>query len=140
METGISLGIDVFDTDGRLPVPFAVPYQLTDIDERVDYVIRAEVGDESGTTWQNRVGVPVITKDNASSEVDVVVTEIIQAAPSPSPTPTPAPTPAPTPRHRGRGRDDAARRHHRHRLGRGGRGGADREAAQRLTSAGPAQR
>ena len=93
--TGESLGIDVSLADEGLPVAFSVPYQITDIDPDQDYVIEAEVGG-NGDLWRNAGGVPVITKDNPKSGVQVVVTKVVPASPAPTATPTPSPTPAPS--------------------------------------------
>jgi uncharacterized lipoprotein YbaY len=94
-KTGDSLGIDVRTVTDGLPVRFAIPYTITDIDKSDDYVVTGEVGDQ-GVTWRNAAGVPVITNGNPTSGVQVVVTEVVAASPSPSPTPSPTATPAPT--------------------------------------------
>ena len=94
--TGASLGIDVKTVDQGLPVAFSIPYSIADIQPTVDYVVTAEVGD-SGTTWRNAAGVPVLTKGNPKTAVQVVVTEVSTPAPSATPVPTPGPSAAPTP-------------------------------------------
>jgi hypothetical protein len=93
--TGESLGIDVRNVGAGLPVAFSVPYSLTDIQPTQDYVVTAEVGD-AGATWRNVAGVPVITKGNPKTAVQIVVTPVVVATPSPSATPLPTATPAPT--------------------------------------------
>jgi hypothetical protein len=93
--TGASLGIDVKTVDQGLPVAFSVPYAITDIQPTADYVVTAEVGD-SNATWRNAAGVPVITKGNPKTAVQVVVTEVSTPAASATPVPTPAPSAAPT--------------------------------------------
>ena len=75
---------------GAVPVPFSVPYDPTTIDPNADYVAQGSIWDGS-TTWLTSAGVPVITKDNARSNVVLTVT------PVPTPSPTAAPTPAPSP-------------------------------------------
>jgi uncharacterized lipoprotein YbaY len=95
LESGASLGMDIRLTEGQLPVAFDVPFDLTGIDQARDYVIGAEVGDSSGTTWKNVAGVPVITKGNPTTGVQVVVTEVL--APTPTATPSPVATPVPEP-------------------------------------------
>jgi hypothetical protein len=94
--TGNSLGIDVRDVQAGLPVGFSVPYAITDIVPTNDYVVTAEVGDAS-TSWRNVAGVPVITKGNPKSGIQVVVTEVAVASPSPTATPSASPVPAPAP-------------------------------------------
>jgi len=87
--TGESLGMDVQPTNGKVPVPFSVPFSLDSIDPARDYVVTGEISD-GAQTWENSAGVPVITKGNAISDVEVVVTAVV--APSPSPSPAPAET------------------------------------------------
>ena len=94
--TGNSLGIDVRDVVAGLPVAFSVPYAITDIVPTNDYVVTAEVGDAS-TSWRNAAGVPVITKGNPKSGIQVVVTEVAVPSPSPTATPSGSPVPAPAP-------------------------------------------
>ena len=100
--TGASLGIDVKTVDQGLPVAFSIPYSMADIQPTADYVVTAEVGDSEMSTWRNAAGVPVITKGNPKTAVQVVVTEVSTPAPSATPVPTPAPSAAPAP---GSGRD-----------------------------------
>ena len=59
-------------------------------------MVTAEVGDAS-TSWRNAAGVPVITKGNPKSGIQVVVTEVAVASPSPTATPSASPIPAPAP-------------------------------------------
>jgi uncharacterized lipoprotein YbaY len=94
--TGESLGIDVRLAEEGLPVAFGIPYGITDIDQTADYVVEAEVGDE-GISWRNAGGVPVITKGNPKTGVQVVVAEVSTPTPAPTPTPTPVATAAPAP-------------------------------------------
>jgi hypothetical protein len=98
--TGASLGIDVKTVDQGLPVAFSVPYSIGDIQPTADYVVTAEVGD-SNATWRNAAGVPVITKGNPKTAVQIVVTEVSTAAATPAPTPAPSAAPTET----GRGGD-----------------------------------
>ncbi len=94
--TGESLGIDVQTVDDGLPVAFAVPYSVTDIQPTKDYVVTAEVGDD-GAVWRNVAGVPVITNGNPKSGIQVVVSEVAAPSPSASPSPTPSAAPVPPP-------------------------------------------
>ena len=60
-------------------------------------MVTAEVGDAS-TSWRNAAGVPVITKGNPKSGIQVVVTQVAVASAEPdsrhrSASPTPAPAP-----------------------------------------------
>jgi hypothetical protein len=82
--------------EAGLPVAFSVPYAITDIVPTNDYVVTAEVGDAT-TSWRNAAGVPVITKGNPKSGIQVVVTEVAVASPSPTATPSASPIPGPAP-------------------------------------------
>jgi uncharacterized lipoprotein YbaY len=98
--TGDSLGIDVQTVANGLPQAFAVPYTITDVDPAKDYVATAEVVD-SGQSWRNDAGVPVLTKGNPKTAVQVVVTPVVFASPSPTATPAPSAAPEPTGRDSG---------------------------------------
>jgi hypothetical protein len=74
--TGDSLGIDVQTVANGLPQAFAVPYIITDVDPAKDYVVTAEVVD-SGQSWRNDAGVPVLTKGSPKTAVQVVVTPVV---------------------------------------------------------------
>jgi uncharacterized lipoprotein YbaY len=106
--TGDSLGIDAETIANGLPQAFAIPYTITDVDPTQDYVVTAEVGDQ-GATWRNEAGVPVLTKGNPKTAIEVVVTQVAIATPSPSATPTavaaplPSAAPVPTPSRTGSG-------------------------------------
>jgi uncharacterized lipoprotein YbaY len=93
--TGESIGIDSRPVDNGLPAAFSVPYLITDIDPTNDYVVTAEIHDTTGS-WRNAAGVPVITKGNPKTAIQVPVTQVLVAS-SPSPSPTPAASPAPAP-------------------------------------------
>ena len=92
VSTGETVGFQLITPVGAVPVPFSVPYDPATIDPNADYVARGSIWDGS-TLWTTGTGVPVITKDNARSNVMLTVT----AVPTPTPTPTAAPTPAPSP-------------------------------------------
>jgi hypothetical protein len=98
--TGESLGIDVDTVAQGLPQAFAVPYLITDVDPANDYVVTSEVVD-SGQSWRNDAGVPVLTKGNPKTAVQVVFTPVVFASPSPTVTPAPSAAPEPTGRDSG---------------------------------------
>ena len=93
--TGSSLGISISAVNEGLPVGFSVPYSVTEIQPTADYVVTAEVND-TGATWRNVAGVPVLTKGNPKTAVQVVVTEVSTPAPTATPIRTAGPSPAPT--------------------------------------------
>ncbi len=95
VSTGEAIGFQFIDPTGAVPIPYSVPYDPSTIDPTADYVVRGSVWDGT-TTWASPAGVPVLTKGNARTDVQLVVTPVATPAPSPSATPTPAATPAPT--------------------------------------------
>ncbi len=95
VSTGETIGFQVIEPVGAVPVPYSVPYDPTTIDPNSDYVARGSIWD--GTTlWESPTGVPVITKGNARSDVQLVVTPVPTPTPTPAPTGTPSPTPTAT--------------------------------------------
>jgi uncharacterized lipoprotein YbaY len=90
VSTGETVGFQLIIPVGTVPIPFSVPYDPTTIDPGADYVAQGSIWDGSAL-WATAAGVPVITKDNARSNVILTVT------PVPTPSPTTAPTPAPSP-------------------------------------------
>ena len=93
VSTGETVGFQLITPVGAVPVPFSVPYDPATIDPNADYVARGSIWD--GTTlWTTDAGVPVITKDNARSNVILTVTAVPVATPTPTAAPTPAPSPA----------------------------------------------
>ena len=95
VSTGETVGFQLITPVGAVPVPFSVPYDPSAIDPGADYVARGSIWDGS-TLWTTAAGVPVITKDNARSNVILTVTAVPTAVPTTAPTvaPTPAPSPA----------------------------------------------
>ena len=96
VSTGETIGFQVIEPVGAVPVPYSVPYDPTTIDPNSDYVARGSIWDGTGL-WESPAGVPVITKGNARSDVQLVVTPVPTPTPTPAPTGTPVPTPTPTP-------------------------------------------
>jgi uncharacterized lipoprotein YbaY len=88
LTSGATIGIDVNQNVGAIPVPFAVPYSPETIDAAHNYVVDAEIVDAT-RTWSNPTGVPVLTNGNTSRDVVVTVTESGVPAPGPSVSPTP---------------------------------------------------
>ena len=73
---------------------YSIPYDPATVNPNADYVVVGAIWD--GTTqWLSTAGVPVLTKDNARSDVQVTVTAVATPAPTATPVPTPAPTAAP---------------------------------------------
>jgi uncharacterized lipoprotein YbaY len=89
IDTGETIGFQMINEPGPIPVPFSVPYDPLTIDPDADYTVRGTIFD-GFDYWSAETGVPVITKDNAIS--GVVVTVLPEPSPSPTVTPTPAPS------------------------------------------------
>ena len=80
LATDTTVGIDVHLQPGSTPIRFAIPFDPARIDSTADYVVGAAIIDEP-TRWENRTGVPVITKGNPISDVTVPVSAVVAATP-----------------------------------------------------------
>jgi hypothetical protein len=90
------IGFDAPPAAGGLaPIPFVVPFTVANIDPSSDYFVYAAVYD-TGRSWENKAGVPVITKGNPFEGIQVPTVQTASASPSPSATASAAPTAAPT--------------------------------------------
>ncbi|MEJ2301672.1 MAG: YbaY family lipoprotein [Anaerolineales bacterium] len=67
-----------FRTEGQqVPIPFALPYDPQDIDERNTYNLAARILDgESKLLFVSDTVVPVITRGNPTSDVEVIVVPV----------------------------------------------------------------
>jgi uncharacterized lipoprotein YbaY len=93
VNTGQTIGFQLIEPVGAVPVPFSVPFDPGSINPNASYVARGSVWD--GTTlWNTPVGAPVITDDNPKS--NVLLTVVPAGSPVPPPTPA-APTASPAP-------------------------------------------
>jgi uncharacterized lipoprotein YbaY len=89
--TGETIGFQFIEPTGAAPVPFSVPYDPTTVDPNADYVIRASIFDGTAT-WATAAGVPVLTKGNPRTDVQVTVTVANPPTPATAaPTATAAP-------------------------------------------------
>jgi hypothetical protein len=93
VDSGETIGFQMINEPGPIPVPFSVPYDPMTIDDDADYIVRGTIFD-GFDYWSTEAGVPVITKDNARS--DIVLNVLPEPSPSPTASPSPAPTPAPS--------------------------------------------
>ncbi|HYO44196.1 MAG TPA: YbaY family lipoprotein [Candidatus Limnocylindrales bacterium] len=92
VDTGETVGFQLISPAGAAPIPFSVPYDPTLLDPNADYVVRGSVWD--GTVlWAAAAGVPVITRDNATSNVVVTVTAVERPVPTAAPSPAASPSP-----------------------------------------------
>jgi len=80
---------------GQVPIAYEVFYDPADVDPRAIYGVRARIEDGSGALlFINTQQVAVITHDNPTDDVEVLV-QFVGAAANPTPAPVEA-TPAPT--------------------------------------------
>ena len=80
LATDTTVGIDVHLQPGQTPIRFAIPFDPAKIDATTDYVVGAALIDDP-SRWENREGVPVITKGNPVSDVTVPVSSVVPASP-----------------------------------------------------------
>jgi uncharacterized lipoprotein YbaY len=81
LSTDTTVGIDVHLQPGQTPIRFAIPFDPAKIQQTTDYVVGAAIIDEPNR-WENRQGVPVITKGNPISDVTVPVSAVVAATPA----------------------------------------------------------
>ena len=81
LTTDTTVGIDVHLQPGQTPIRFAIPFDPAKIQQTTDYVVGAAIIDEPNR-WENRQGVPVITKGNPISDVTVPVSAVVAATPA----------------------------------------------------------
>jgi uncharacterized lipoprotein YbaY len=79
LATDTTVGIDVHLQPGSTPIRFAIPFDPARIEPTTDYVVGAAIIDEPDR-WENRQGVPVITKGNPISDVTVPVAAVVPAS------------------------------------------------------------
>jgi uncharacterized lipoprotein YbaY len=94
-DAGDVLGVENQSSGTGEPIPFAVPFRVTDVDPEMGYVARAYVKDESNV-WVTQEGAAVITGGNPFADVELTVAQVAPT-PSPSPTASPSATAVPTP-------------------------------------------
>jgi uncharacterized lipoprotein YbaY len=86
---------EIIANPGQVPIPYEVFYDPADVDPRAVYGVRARIEDGSGSLlFINTQQVAVITHDNPTDDVEVLV-QFVGAAANPTPAPVEA-TPAPT--------------------------------------------
>ena len=71
--TDTTMGIDVEVAPAGVPIAFSVAFDPAKIDQSAGYVVAAGIVD-GDQRWENRTGVPVITKGNPLSGITVPVT------------------------------------------------------------------
>lgn len=71
----VVVGQQVIETKGtQVPIPFAVPYDSSKIEENHNYNVRAAIKDSSGKLlFTSDTNVPVITRGNPTEDVEIIV-------------------------------------------------------------------
>jgi uncharacterized lipoprotein YbaY len=74
----VVIGEQIIPTEGnQVPIPYAVAYDPEDIDERREYSMSARIEDGAGKLlFISDTSVPVITRDNPTEEVEIVVVPV----------------------------------------------------------------
>lgn len=69
------IGEQVIQTEGKqVPIPFEVPYDAGQIDDRFSYSLRVRIEDSAGKLlFINDTSVPVITRGNPTQDIEVIV-------------------------------------------------------------------
>jgi putative lipoprotein len=72
------IGEQVIQTEGKqVPIPFEVPYDPGQIDERYSYSLRVRIEDSAGKLlFINDTNVPVITRGNPTQDIEVIVVQV----------------------------------------------------------------
>jgi putative lipoprotein len=91
------LGEQIIEEPGQVPIAYRVRYHSDDVVENAIYSVIARIEDGSGNlSFINTELVPVITQDNPTSDVEVLVAPVGSVASTMSMPPADGPTPAPT--------------------------------------------
>lgn len=70
----VTLGSQTIETKGaQVPIPFAVEYDLSQIDPAGLYTLRATIKEGGELTWTSTEIIPVITRGAATDQVDILV-------------------------------------------------------------------
>jgi uncharacterized lipoprotein YbaY len=69
----VTMGQQVIENPGQVPIPFEVEYNPADIDERYVYALRARIEVDGKLWFINTSRYAVITRGNPTSDVEVLV-------------------------------------------------------------------
>jgi putative lipoprotein len=72
------IGEQIIKTNGaQVPIPFEVPYDPSQIDDRYTYSLRVRIEDGTGKLlFINDTSVPVITRDSPTKDIEVIVVPV----------------------------------------------------------------
>lgn len=71
----ITLSEQIIDNPGQVPIAFDLPYDLSEIDSRFTYVVRAEIYEAGKLIFTTSTSYPVITRES-SNEVDLQLEQV----------------------------------------------------------------
>ena len=69
----ITIGQQVIENPGQVPIPFEIEYNPADIDERYVYALRARIEVDGKLWFINSSRYAVITRGNPTSDIEVLV-------------------------------------------------------------------
>ena len=69
----VTIGQQVIENPGQVPIPFEVEYNPSDIDERYVYALRARIEVDGKLWFINTSRYAVITRGNPTSNIEVMV-------------------------------------------------------------------
>ena len=74
------LAEQTLDTKGKaIPVPWALVYDPTRVDERMSYAVRAEIRDgQNRLQWTTTTHHPVLTRDAPRDEIEIMLERVAQ--------------------------------------------------------------
>jgi len=78
----ITVGEQVIESPGQVPVSFVIEYDPDDIDDRFSYTVRAEIREDDRLLFTTTSTYPVITRDNPN-KVDLVLEQVVLQVPIP---------------------------------------------------------
>lgn len=69
----VTIGQQVIENPGQVPIPFKIEYNPADIDERYVYALRARIEVDGKLWFINTSRYAVITRGNPTSDIEVLV-------------------------------------------------------------------
>ncbi len=76
----ITIGEQVIENPGQIPIAFEIEYNTNDIDDRFTYAVRAEIRENDRLIFTTTTSYPVITNGNPT-QADLVLKPVIQQGP-----------------------------------------------------------
>ena len=79
----VTLGEQLIENPGQVPVSFEIEYDPDEIDDRFSYAVRAEIREDDRLLFTTTSTYPVITRGNPN-QVDLVLEQVVLQVPIPS--------------------------------------------------------